>query len=79
MHHLHDPAVFLEEIEAWGFLGQFVLRVVLQDFVDLEAQGKHYFLLFAELQVLTLVFQFQLFVSLVDSIQLFNEKLMRNC
>lgn len=50
----------------------------MQDLVDLKAQGKHNFFLLTELQVLSLVFKFQLFVSLVDSIEFFNEQLMRD-
>lgn len=73
MHDFHDPTVFFEEVQAWRFLRQFVLWVVLQHFIDLEPQRQHDFFLLAELQVLPFILKLQFFVSLVNPIQLFNE------
>lgn len=49
MHDLHDPTILLEEVQPRRFLGQLVLGIVLQHFVDLEPQRQHHFLLLAEL------------------------------
>lgn len=49
MHYFDNSTVLLEEIEAWGTLGQLLLRIILQDFVYLEAQGQNNLILFAEL------------------------------
>lgn len=78
MHHLHDPAVFLEEVQPWRLLRQLILGVVLEHFIDLEAQRKHHFLLLAELQVLPLVLELQFLVALIDTVEFFDEELVRD-
>lgn len=78
VHHLDYPAVLLEEVQSWRAFRQFFLGVVLQDLVDLEPQRQHHFLLLAELKILPLVLQLELFEPLVDSVQLLYQQLVGN-
>lgn len=78
MHYLDDSTILLEEVEPWRAFRQFLLWVVLQNLIDLEAKGEDDFFLLTELQVLPLVLQLELFESLIDAVKLLHQQLVRD-
>lgn len=78
MHYLDDSTILLEEVEPWRAFRQFLLWVVLQNLIDLEAKGEDDFFLLTELQVLSLVLQLELFESLIDAIKLLHQQFVRD-